>query len=78
MQIATYDLIWSILLVPIIVVTVLALRAWFRARPPGPLGIVQGLVIILIPVLGPIAYLVATADERRRRAPGTPRRAESH
>lgn len=68
MTIATYDLVWSILLVPIIVLTFLALRAWFWARPPVLLGLVQGLVIVLIPVLGPIAYLVATADEPRRRS----------
>lgn len=77
MPIATYDLVWSILLVPIIVLTFLALRAWFWARQPVLLGLVQGLVIVLIPVLGPIVYLVATSEERRRKPPGTPRRAES-
>ena len=69
---AAYDVVWSLVVVAHVVLLVAALVQWSRARaaraPQGD-GLLDVLVIVLVPVLGPAAYLIG-----RRRAPDADRR----
>ena len=62
-----YDVLWSGAFLLVVGTLIIALVRWFRTSTPALLAFVELLVIVLIPVLGPIAYLVATA---RRAAMG--------
>ncbi len=62
-----YDVLWSGAFLLVVGTLIIALVRWFRTSTPALLAFVELLVIVLIPVLGPIAYLVATA---RRAAVG--------
>lgn len=60
-----YDVLWSGAFLLVVGTLIIALVRWFRTSTPALLAFVELLVIVLIPVLGPIAYLVATARRVR-------------
>lgn len=61
---AWYDVVWSVAAVAAILLLVAALKQWFRSDQGGLLGLLQVAVIVLLPILGPAAYLAATASTR--------------
>ncbi|WP_298458069.1 hypothetical protein [uncultured Cellulomonas sp.] len=71
---AAYDVAWSLAVVVHLGLLFVALVRWngARATPGAPgAGLVDLLVVVLVPVLGPAAYLVG------RRAAGSGRRADA-
>lgn len=63
---AGYDVLWSLVTVGHVVLLAWALVVWSRARVSGGGGLVDVLVIVLLPVIGPAAYLTGRALARRR------------
>lgn len=61
-----YDVVWSVAAVAAILLLGAALKQWFRSGQGGLLGLLQVAVIVLLPILGPAAYLAATASTRAR------------
>ncbi|RPF28213.1 hypothetical protein [Georgenia muralis] len=61
-----YDFLWSVLALVAIALLVVALTRWFKAHPAGALAIVQVVAIVVLPIIGPTAYLLATSDARPR------------
>ncbi|WP_407342154.1 hypothetical protein [Pengzhenrongella phosphoraccumulans] len=66
-----YDVVWAIVALISVVVLILALTAWSRARRGGGGSVVEVLMIVLIPIIGPAAYLIGHS-KLGRRASGTP------
>lgn len=54
---AIYDVVWSLVVVAHVVLLLLALARWSRVRASHGGGLVDVLVIVLVPVVGPAAYL---------------------
>lgn len=71
---AGYDLVWSVIVLAHLVLLFFSLRAWFRTSPPTLLGVVQAIVIVLVPVIGSVAYLAARPEQQDRRSDPTPAR----
>lgn len=69
---AGYDVMWSVAILAPLVLLGIALTVWFRDRHHLERGLFGGgvldvLVILLVPVLGPAAYLIGRSWARRRR-----------
>lgn len=66
---ASYDLLWSVFALAYITLLAVALVVWFRARHERGGGVVDLLVVLFVPVIGPAAYLLGyhLADRRRPR-----------
>lgn len=66
---AAYDLVWTVVALGHVALLAVALVIWFRARRERGVGVVDLLVILLLPVIGPAAYLLGhlLADRRRAR-----------
>lgn len=64
-----YDVLWSVLALGHVALLAAALVIWFRARHERGGGVVDLLVILILPVMGPAAYLLGhhLADRRRPR-----------
>ncbi|MDT0166322.1 hypothetical protein Q9R32_12235 [Actinotalea sp. AC32] len=65
---AGYDVLWSAVVLANLVLLGAALVVWSRARVGGGGGLLDVLVIVLVPFLGPAAYLTGRALARRRTA----------
>lgn len=65
-----YDAVLTVLAAVNLILLVIALRRWFGSRAHGLRALVEAAVIVLVPVLGPAVYLIATADPSRQ-APAT-------
>lgn len=63
-----YDAAWTVVAVVGVVLLVVALRRWFSAHGSGLLALVEVAVIWFVPILGPAAYLLATAPRPPRTA----------
>lgn len=61
-----YDALFTALVVLHLVLVAFALRRWFAGRTQGLRALVEAAAIVLVPVLGPTVYLMATADHSRR------------
>lgn len=66
-----YDIAWTIATFVSVVVLAIALTVWSRARRDGGGSVVDVLVIVLVPIIGPVAYLIDRSQLGRRRAKGT-------
>lgn len=70
---ATYDLVWSVVVVGSIVLAlvlaIVALERWRHRREDAGSAVVGALVILCVPVLGPLAYLYATRRPRTTAGP---------
>ena len=55
-----YDLVWSVVALTVLVLTFAALVVWFRTRwdRPWEAGLTL-LAIVVVPILGPVAFLVS-------------------
>ena len=67
---AGYDVLWSVVALVQVVLLATALTVWFRARHDRGGGLLDVLVILLVPVLGPAAYLAGRHLARRGAAGG--------
>lgn len=67
-QMAPYDVVWSIGLVPVIVLMGAALVSLFRRVPRMALiaSLVWFFVIVLLPVVGPLLWFLLRAVDRKR------------
>jgi len=72
---AAYDALWTVTVVLLVGLTVAALVVWARRRETAVHALGALALIVLVPGLGPAAYLAGVLVERRpgRRA-GTPER----
>ncbi|TQL01540.1 hypothetical protein [Cellulomonas sp. SLBN-39] len=65
---ATYDIVWSIVavgsIVLALVLAIVALERWRHRREDAGSAVVGALVILCVPVVGPLAYLYATRRPR--------------
>lgn len=61
-----YDYVWSVLAVLAVGLLGAGLVRWFRRGEPDLLALLQLLVIVVVPILGPAAYLLGTAGGRAR------------
>lgn len=55
---AWYDIVWSGLALAYVALLAPALVLWFRARHDRGGGLVDVLIILFVPVIGPAAYLL--------------------
>lgn len=69
---STYDVVWSILAIVGIVLAVVALVRWVRQARSDLTGLLQLAVIIWLPLLGPVAYLLATRPTPHTTAAAAP------
>lgn len=60
-----YDVIWSIAVVTHLVLLLVALRRWFTDQPVGLAGLVGAVIIVAVPLVGPLAYLLSRRPVRR-------------
>lgn len=73
---ATYDVLWTATVLLLVALTVGALLVWARRRESASNALVHLALILVVPVLGPAAYLAGAALDRRaanRAAARTPR-----
>jgi hypothetical protein len=70
---AAYDIAWSVVALAQVALVLAALVQWFRARPTGEAGPLDLVAIVVVPVLGPLAYLLSRRGAARRRRHGTAR-----
>lgn len=73
---APYDVLWAATAVLLVALTVSALLVWARRRESASNALAHLALILLVPVLGPAAYLAGAALDRRtadRAAARTPR-----
>ncbi|GAA4625909.1 hypothetical protein [Cellulomonas oligotrophica] len=65
---ATYDIVWSVVVIGSIVLAlvlaIVALERWRHRREDAGSAVVGALVILCVPVVGPLAYLYATRRPR--------------
>jgi hypothetical protein len=66
-----YDIAFSAVVLAQLALLLAALVQWFRARSTGEAGALELVAIVLVPVLGPVAYLLARRGAARRRGGGT-------
>ena len=64
---ASNDVLWSALALAYGALLTWALVLWFRARPDRGGGVLDLLVVLFVPVIGPAAYLLAHYRLARRR-----------
>lgn len=69
---AAYDVLWSVVVLGQVALLATALTVWFRDRHHRAVGVIDGgpidvLVILLVPVLGPAAYLIGRSWAGRAR-----------
>lgn len=57
---AMYDVVWSVTALGGLVLLAIALVRWFGSATSGLRSVAEVAVIVLLPILGPAAYLVAT------------------
>lgn len=62
----SYDVLWSVLALACSGLLTWALVLWFRARPDRGGGVLDLLVVLFVPVIGPAAYLLAHYRAHRR------------
>jgi hypothetical protein len=63
---ATYDVVWTVVLLSGLVLLAVTLRLWFRDGSSARDGaVLELLAIVLVPVLGPLAYLLIRSRRRR-------------
>ena len=67
---AAYDVAWSLVALAQVVLVLAALVQWFRARATGEAGLLELVAVVVVPVLGPLAYLLARRGAARTRAAG--------
>lgn len=73
---AAYDVLWAATVLLLVALTVGALLVWARRRESASNALVHLALILVVPVLGPAAYLAGAALDRRaagRAAARTPR-----
>ncbi|MBW0254650.1 PLDc N-terminal domain-containing protein [Cellulomonas sp. PS-H5] len=73
---AAYDVLWTATVLLLVALTVGALLVWARRRESASNALVHLALILVVPVLGPAAYLAGAALDRRaanRAAARTPR-----
>lgn len=62
-----YDVVWMIAATGVLVLTGFALRAWWKKKFSSSLvGIFWFLVILLVPVVGPLLFLALNGSTRAR------------
>ena len=66
---AAYDVVWSVLVLAQLALLAAALIQWSKTRATRGGGLVDLLVIVLLPVIGPGTYLVGRRLAARRPAP---------
>ena len=66
---AWYDVVWSIVALTSVGLFVAALTAWSKARHDRGGGVLDLVVLVMLPVIGPAAYLTGRWLARRRSAP---------
>ncbi len=59
-----YDIAWTVMAVAALVLTGFALVLWFREHRNGWHGLLDVAVIVLVPVLGALAYLISRRGPR--------------
>ena len=62
---ASYDVLWTAVVVVLVAVTAAALLVWSRRRESVSRALVDLALILLVPVLGPAAYLAGALRDRR-------------
>ncbi|WNB84669.1 hypothetical protein [Cellulomonas sp. ATA003] len=62
---AAYDVAWSLVVLGHAVLLLIALVQWFRARGTPAGGVLDVLVIVLVPLIGPAAYLIGRRGTAR-------------
>lgn len=68
---APYDVVWTVVTLGGLALLVVALRLWFRDGASSRDGaLLEILVIVLVPVLGPVAYLLSRGRRRDRDTSG--------
>ncbi len=67
-----YDVAWTVGAVAALVLLIAALGRWGRLKPAGLYGLVQFALILLLPIVGPAAYLWGTSSAVGK--PARPRR----
>jgi hypothetical protein len=64
---ASYDVLWTGTVVVLVALLLAALVVWVRTRQgSGARALGELLLIVLVPVLGPVVYLLGAWAERRR------------
>lgn len=63
---ATYDAVYSLAVVVGLVLLLAALRYWFGAPSRGMRSVLEVLLIVFVPIIGPGAYLLARRDSHHR------------
>ena len=61
---ATYDIVWTVVVVIGVVLLAAAMVAWGRSTDRSIVSLVWFFVLLALPIVGPIGYLLET---RRRR-----------
>ena len=61
---ATYDIVWTVVVVLGVVLLAAAMVAWGRSTDRSIVSLVWFFVLLALPIVGPIGYLLET---RRRR-----------
>jgi len=64
-----YDVLWGIVLVPQVSLLASALTLWFQRCSDRGGGLLDLVVIIVLPVIGPAAYLAGRALSRNAARP---------
>lgn len=65
---ATYDLVWSLLVIVQVVLVIAALLRWRHRRETATQALAGLAVILLVPILGPLGYVLTVPREPRRDA----------
>ncbi|TGO04670.1 PLDc N-terminal domain-containing protein [Serinibacter arcticus] len=62
---ATYDLVWTVVVVAGVALLAAAVVAWGRSTDRSIVSLVWFFVMLAFPIVGPIGYLVETRRRRR-------------
>lgn len=62
----SYDVLWSVLALAHVALLTWALVLWFRVRHDRGGGVVDLLVVLFVPLIGPAAYLLGLYRAPRR------------
>ena len=64
---AAYDVLWTGTVLLLLALLAAALAVWVRRRRVGRASLVELVLVLVVPVIGPAGYLVGEAVARRAR-----------